>query len=537
MREVPTVVRCGALVALVLGSLSAQAPAGWATEKVLGEGLPAGFWLGAGTWAADRQGSPAPFVQTSGLGNSLTGGGVFLNGGLKAGAWDLGAKVLAYREVGGSSRLRLSQGHIRYQRPGGWAFSLEREPLVWGYGLNGGYVLGGAAQPFPKLRVVSPFLDRSFFSVPLGRWKGEVFLGRLEDSRILSEVIQDPSYRSRFIAQKEDPQRPFLSGLRAEAAFGDSVEFYANWINLFGGLENGVSRTRGYGFGDYLTAFLGAKDTLAERGVDLNQPQPGTRPPEVKSASNADVGMRIRFRGLERLLGAEDVRAYVSRGSKAVNTIAFGLLRRQPGRYLGKDLDADWTSVSNGSIGDIWSRPYRYTAPSPQVPNDAVGILVAWPGWKVGLEYLDTVNSRNQFGGREVQYGHRSFTHYDYKTGFYYEGDALGSALGGEARYGTVHVQWEAGDRWTLLAWIHAGERPFRDVLADWVLDHPGKHPVRNRFIGLQATVEYRGPSGFLARGGSSFVRESAVLNEQGRSGTGFRWFLDLGWTWLRPGR
>jgi len=525
----------GLMSLLVCGSLQGQAPPGWAGPTLLGSEQSSGPWLGAGIWSADRHGAPAPFVQSQGLGNALTGNGASFAAGWKGWGWDLGLRTIAYRTPDGSGRLELEHGHIQFQSPGGWRFALEQEPMVWGYGLNGGYVLGVAGRPFPKVHVTSPMAPRSWFSVPLGSWKGEFFVGRLENHRKLSENIQDPSYRSRFIAKGGDPQRPFLSGFRAEAAFGDSVEFYLNWINLFGGIENGVDRFRGYDLGDYLTALTGAKDTLIEHDSDMSQPQPGLRGVKAKSSSNSDVGMRIRFAFLEDLLRARDVRLYVSRGSKGVNNIAFGLLAHRPGYYIGRDLNADWRALVNVSPANIWNRTYRYTAPSPQVPNDAVGILLDWPRWKVGLEYLDTVNVRNQFGGRNVEDGHRSFTHPDYKSGFYYEGDALGSALGGEARYGTVHVQWDPNPAWRALLWLHSGDRPFRDVLSDWLLDHPGKAPVRNRFIGLQAVVEHRKPSGLLLRLGASTQRQSALLNEQGRAGVGFRWFTELGWTWARP--
>ncbi len=494
-----------------------------------------GLWYGGGIWSADKHGPAAPFVQSLGLGNALTGGGASISAGWKSAQWDVGARALAYRTSDGANQFSLDRGHVRFQSLGGWVYALEREPLVWGFGLNGGYVLGEAARPFPKFRLTTPMSPRSLFSVPLGSWKGELFFGRLENHRVLSENIQDPSYRSRFISRDGDPQRPFLSGLRAQAAFGDSVEFYFNWINLFGGVVNGVDQLEGYSLGDYLTAFTGGKDTLIENGADLSQSQPGLTGVKAKSASNSDVGMRIRFAFLEEFMDARDVRLYVSRGSKAVNTVSFGLLYHRPGYYIGKDLNADWRALVNISPSNIWGRNYRYTAPSPQVPNDAVGILMDWPRWKVGLEYLDTVNARHQFDNRDVEKGHRSFTHDQYKTGFYYEGDALGSALGGEGRYGTIYLQWDPVPEWRVLTWFRSGDRPFRDVLLDWLEDHPGKFPVRNRFVGLQAVVEHRGKAGRLLRLGASTERESAVLNEQGRSGMGFRWFMDLGWTWSKP--
>lgn len=530
--------RCQVRLAVLLQSVTwlpavAQAPPGWAAQEPLGSGLPLGSWVGASLWSADKHGPAAPFVDSLGLGNAVTGGGVTVSAGWKASRWDLAVRAMALRTPTGQDQFRLDRGHVRFQTSGGWTYALEQEPMVWGYGLNGGYLLGEAARPFPRIRVASPMAARSIFSVPLGRWRGEVFLGRLEGQRVLSEDIQDPSYRSRVIAQEGDPEKPYLSGFRAEAEFGDNIEFYLNWINLFGGMVNGVNRFNGYSLGNYLTAFTGLKDTLIENSYDMTQPHPGIPGVNAKSASNSDVGMRIRFPFLEDLLHARDVRIYISRGSKAVNTIPYGLLARRPLYYIGKDIRADWHDGLN--VGKIWNRSYRYTAPSPQVPNDGVGILMNWQVWKIGVEYLDTVNASNQFNGRPVEQGHRSFTHWDYKSGFYYEGDALGSALGGEARYGTLYAQWDPALAWRFLAWFHAGDRPFRDVLQDWLLDHPGKTPVRDRFLGLQAVAEHRGANGMLLRLGASTERESAVLNEAGRSGLGFRWFMDVGWTWAKP--
>ncbi len=524
---------------LVVVSLHGQVPAGWAARPPLGSDLPQGFWLGAGIWSADRHGPPAPFIESLGLGNGTSGNGVNAELGWKGQRWDVALRLTGYRDETGQDQALVSRWHLTYLSPGGWTTSFEREPLVWGYGLNGGYLLGEASRPVPKLRVSTPMTPLRIWGIPLGAWKGQVFLGQVDAATTLPEDTQSMSFKSRSIASQGTPVRPFLSGIRAEAAFGDSVEFYVNWINLFGGTLNGRQIDSGYGFTDYLTAFLGAKDARIEGGTDLVSAGPSQyRPLDVISASNSDVGMRIRFQALEALLGARDVRFYVSRGSKGVH-ISYGPLFKKPIYYIGKDLDADWRAVVNFAPGSIWGRSYRYTAPSPIVPNDAVGMLVDWGRWKVGVEYLDTVNGRDQSDGKapgiDPLYGHRSFTHGFYQVGFYDQGDPLGSALGGEARYGTFHVQWDPTQAWRIQGWLESGDRPFRDGLDEWLLDHQGKHPVRNRFTQLQVVVEHHGRDGFLARSGVSAQRQSAVLNEYGRGGTGFRWFQELGWTWTRP--
>ncbi len=528
-------IRLGSAV-LLASSLYGQVPDGWAARLPLGTGMQPGVWFGGGVWSADRHGPAAPFIESLGLGNGTVGNGVNAEMGWKGIHWDVAMRLTGYRDASGGDHALVSRGHLTYRSAGGWTTSLEREPLVWGYGLNGGYLLGEASRPIPKLRVATPMAPLSAWGVPLGAWKAQVFLGQVDAATTLPENIQSPSLKTRSIASQGTPVRPFLSGVRAEAAFGDSVEFYLNWISLFGGTLNGRQIDSGYTFTDYLTAFLGAKDARIEGGTDLVTGGPSQyRPLDVISASNSDVGMRIRFQVLESLLRARDVRFYVSRGSKGVH-ISYGPLLKKPLYYLGKDMDADWRAVTSFAPGSIWGRTYRYSAPSPIVPNDGVGVMIDWGVWKAGLEYLDTVNVRDFSGGTvpgvDPLYGHRSFTHSFYQVGFYDQGDPLGSALGGEARYGTFHVQWDPSRAWRFLGWIQSGDRPFRDDLGDWLLDHPGKHPVRNRFTQVQVVVEHHGRDGFLARSGASAQRQSAVLNEYGRGGTGFRWFLELGWTW-----
>lgn len=518
------------------GLASAQMPEPWRVEPQLGAGTPAGpTWYGAGLWAADKHGPPATFVQSRGLGNALLGTGVSLEAGRASGAWDLAGKVILYRDPDGTARGDLEQGHLRYTSSGGWRWGFEQEPLVWGYGLNGGYTLGEAARPVPKFRVESSFRERSLLGIPLGAWKGEFFWGRLEARRTLGENVQDPSFRRRQLGA--DPQGPFLTGYRAEARFGDSLEFYLNWVNLFGGSVGGVSMTRGYGLGDWLTAMVGAKDALAEGSNSITDPalQSHDYHNKARSASSSDVGMRFRSRPMERLLGAQDVRFYITRGSKAVNII-YGAAFRQPLYTLGQDLQMDWRAVRDLDPGRIWKRKARYWAPSPEVPNDVIGVLLAWERFRLGLEYLDTSNRRGQFEELPGPNGHRSFVHGLYLTGFYHHGDALGTALGGEAKVSTLRAEWDLGSAWTAQTWLHFGQRPYMDRTEDWLLDHPGRAPVDTSFWGLQQCVSYQGRSGFRLRGGASYQYQSAVAYQQGVAGNGFRWLLELGWRWSGPG-
>lgn len=522
------------LAGLAAGPLCAQMPPGWQEPRALGTSMPAGgAWYGAGFWAADHHGPPAPFIQSLGLGNSLVGGGMYLEAGRVSGPWDLAGQLLLYKDPNGGDRASLQQGHIAYTTRGGWRFGLEKEPLVWGYGLNGGYVLGSAARPFPRFRIRSPFRALSVAGVPLGVWKGQIFWGKLESRRTLGEDIQDPAYRATLLPQ--DPQGPLVSGVRAEARFGDDSEFYLNWLNLFAGTVQGRAMAQGYGLGDWFTAMFGLKDSLAEGSnlpSDPNAPQGHTYANKARSASTSDVGFRFRSRVVERWLGAQDVRFYVSRGSKAVNTL-FGAVYHQPLYTLAQDVQRDWKAlVVSHSLGKIWNQKWRYWAPSPQVPNDTVGVTVAWSRLRLGLEYQDTSNEWDQVPGEPVPNGHRSFTNSIYPTGFYYLGDPLGTALGGEAHVATLRAEWQASPAWSFQTWLHHGARPFRDHVDLWTQVHPGETPGINRFLGLQETVTYRRPLGFRAQAGASWQHQDAVDYQSGVSGNGFRWFLETGWRW-----
>lgn len=525
---------------LAAAPLAAQMPENWDRNQALGAETEAKAWWGGGIWSADKNGPPAPFVDSLGFGNGLVGSGIHLEGGFEAGHWDVAAEVIGYREPsdtvgGGEKRLSLYRSHILHRSKHGWVAGLEQEPLNWGYGLQGGHTLGESGRPFPRFRVESPRAKFEFLGVPLGAWKGQFFLGRLLGDRPLGEEVQDPSYRSRRIAAVGDPKQPYISGFRLDSVFGEDIEVYMNYINLFGGTLNGKNLLEGYRFKDYATAFLGFKDALAEGNTDLNDPNhpPTTYKNLARSASNSDVGFRVRIEPLQKLLRADDVRFYVSRGSKAVN-IQFGLFVHKPLYYWWQDTRKDLQKLGGGALASTWDQRTRYTAPSPDVPNDTVGLLMSWSKLRVGVEYLDTVNPTNQ-DGRDLETGHRSFEHSLYLKGFYYGGDPLGEALAGEARAWTVNLQWALGPRLSAKSWIVWGQRPFRDVPDLWILDHPGAMAVANKFGGAQQTVDWRFSANGTLRLGASAQHQSAVQNVKGDASTGFRWFADLGFTW--PGR
>jgi hypothetical protein len=511
--------------------LLAQMPPGWKVQRPLGADAPAGSWFGVGTWSADRHGPSATFTDSLGLGNALTGTGVHLEGGWKAGRLDLAAQWLAVHSPTGADYLTLYRGHLAWR--GRWQAGLEMEPLVWGYGLNGGYLLGQASRPFPRIRVESPMVDLRPFKVPLGRWGFQVFLGRLENHRTFSDSLQNRLQQVNLAAAQGDPQAPLLSGYRLQAEFSDFMEFYANYLNLWGGTRNGRSMLQGYGLGDYATAMFGLKDSLAEAHVDPNSGQVynPVLVNKAQSSSVADVGFRVRSRPLERLLGAEGVHGYYARGSKSMGS-SFGLLRRNPAKYGGRDLDNEFQRFIHFRVMESWRDTGRYTSPNLTSPNETVGALVAWRRLRVGLEYLDAIN---RYGAGEPQV--RPWNNSIYLSGFYTYGDPLGNAVGGEARTTTLRVEAEFSDRWSGTTLLRRGIRPFRDDLALWQAAHPGLAPVTDAFLGLQQSLAWRIRPGLALEAGASWERHGAVDNLPGARKNGFRWYSDLSCRWPVAGR
>ena len=511
----------------VVTTLAAQAPGGWNQRPPLGfDGAADEPWYGAGLWAADHHGPTTTLTDSLGLGNGLTGGGFHLEGGFRWRDWDVAAEVLGNRNSQGQAYLTLYRSHLWYRGRSGWQGGFEQEPLVWGYGLNGGYLLGEAARPFPRLRVESPMAPLRILRVPLGTWGWQAFMGRMESHPVLAGSIQDASWRRRAWADNGNPAAPFLMGYRAQAEFGPLLEFYINYLNLWGGTLNGRGMTQGYNLGDYLTAVTGLKDPLAEAGTDYSTP--GQTAPggvnKANSASEFDWGIRFKAPALARALRADTVHLYLSRGSKSVLWPVKVFLKR-PFYYAGKDLRRDFDNlVANPNLGMLWYQNSRYTAPSESVPNDTVGILAAWPRVRAGLEYFSGVNSADQ--------GNRPFTHWQYLSGFYSYGDPLGNAMGGEAIVTTARLEVDFSSRLTGATVVIRGHRPFRDVLADWQLDHPGASPAKNRFTQLQQTLRWKAGRTTTLTGSMAWQRQGAVEYVSGRYGNGFAWFLDLSFRW-----
>jgi hypothetical protein len=518
-----------ACLLLILGlgpALAAQMPTGWNVQKPLGQDQP-GPWFGFGLWSADQQGPAATLVDSLGLGNSITGNGFHLEGGLRAGKWDLAAEALGGRTPEGDTFLTLYRGHAtwRSRERNGWELGLEREPLVWGYGLNGGYLLGEAARPFPRARVESPMRALHLWRVPLGTWGFQAFMGQMEAGRQLSTSLQNPRGNNDLYKTNGAPDAPFLNGYRLQATFGPNFEFYANYINLWGGTQDGHKVTEGYNFGEYLTSMFGLKDTLAEANADPSDPNPSPTPykNKARSASNSDVGLRMRLRPLEGVLGAQTVHAYLSRGSKNIWWNP-GLFLGNPIRYGWRDIREEARRLSETRLTGIWNNTGRYTAPNLTSPNDALGLLVTYPGLRLGLEYLDTAD--------DPQAGVRSFTHYIYLSGFYTHGDPLGNAIAGEARTTTARIEADLTPRLTSTTLLHLGTRPFRDTLSLWQADHPDRFPAPERFWGFQQAVKWQFTRNAALDLGVAWQRHTAVDNLPGNDADAFRYHADVSYRW-----
>ena len=515
--------------AFALAPLAAQAPPGWNHQAPLGGDAPdQGSWHGAGIWAGDHHGPVTTLTDSLGLGNALTGGGFHLEGGLRKGRWDLAAEVLGNRNGQGHAYLTLYRSHLWYRGERGWQGGFEQEPLVWGYGLNGGYTLGEADRPFPRLRVVSPMADLHLFRVPLGTWSWQAFMGRLENHPVLSRSLQNPSYASRAISSQGNPEAPFLMGYRVQATFGPLMEFYLNTVNLWGGTRNGKGMADGYNLGEYATAILGIKDALTEASFDYSgvSAAPTKSVNRAQSSTEIDVGFRLQTPFITSALGADASWLYVSRGSKS----AFWPVKvflGQPFYYAAKDVKRDFTDlILRPNPGIWWNTSTRYTAPSLNQPNDTVGVQVSWPQVRAGLEYFACADISSGGGG------FRPFTHGTYLTGFYYYGDPLGSPLGGEQVSISAKLEMDFTPRLTGATTLTRGFRPFRDNLADWQQDHPGAAPAKNRFTGLQQELTWKRSETTTLGLGAAWQRQGAVENMAGHGGNGFAWFADLSYRW-----
>jgi hypothetical protein len=271
----------------------------------------------------------------------------------------------------------------------------------------------------------------------------------------------------------------------------------------------------------------GLKDPLAETSTnfsDPNRPDPQYLN-HARSSSNFDLGMRFQLPPLANLLSADRAWGYISRGSKGV-TLSWGVLAKRPLYWLGKDLEHDARYALQGAPRRTWYNVDNHVVPNLIVPNDVFGLLIQWPGFRVGVERRSTSNYP------EVSY--RSFVNDIYATGFYRDGDPLGEALGGETDTTTLRLESDLTARLSTTLWFIRGARPFRDNPTLWVVDHPGAAWTEDRFSGVQGDVAWKVDAARTFRAGCAWEGHSAAGYILGNRGSGFRWFAELSARWFR---
>ncbi len=525
-----TTFRTAALLGLVASPILAQAPLlqdgaedlrqarlAW----TVGEPVPSPFRvpsLEVGLGAAGSEGLYAPLIGGEGFGHGMQGWGAGLQGRYFRGGWSLSATTVTFRD-GAITRGILQRGTLAYQTQGGWRFALEQNPFQWGFGLNGGYLMGDSARPFPRASVSTPEAALHLWSVPLGRWSAEFFYGRLEWNRDIPEWMSNRQTQLSAKVSSGDIRRPDLSGARFTGRFGPHVELNLAGTSMWGGVDpSGRNRQRGYTWDDYLLGFFGAEN-IGRSEASGGQGHFDLSGFKQISMGHAMAEARVRIPALADYVGAKGASVYLSRGSKNVNWQWKDFLRH-PGAAIRRDLSKDWELIKRGRVrgGDymdsIWGRGTREAVPTLEHANDMLGLQLVWERWDLGLEYADTVNIPADGNG------YRVYSHGTYRAGYSRYGDSLGLPFGGDAITRTVDLGfpmiWEGKGRLKVVS----GIRAFRDNLALWTDAHPGQTPELDRFWFLQADAQWRTPNG---RVGASISSERD-RNLQFVAGASPRW-------------
>ncbi|HEX7553818.1 MAG TPA: hypothetical protein VF378_09695 [Geothrix sp.] len=453
-----------ALVCLLLGSpLVAQTPIAqdgalalrqrWLAEVVDPDRVPqtAPVAWEAGTFMSlRRQSDWMPLIDGEGLGSALQGAGFTGAGGWSGNGWTLQGRFLAFKErETGASRVRMQEFEATKTTRSGWRFGLEEGPMAWGYGMAGGYLMGSSHLPFMRAVMETPECALSVFGVPLGRWKMETFLGRLEWERQIPEWISDPKDVASSLATQGDRRRPDISGMRFKARFGDLVDMNIGAVSRWGGVRSDGSRVMSGASGsDYLLAYFGAENlVVAEATGNAQDPDPAKRyqsNPNYKNLSNAvaDVEFRLRLPALAQATGANGVAVYLSRGASNVNWQWKDFLRH-PQSAISHDLSFYWSQLSkpgarllHSDPNSFWGWGYSEAAPSLTHINDTIGVQWVYDTWDLGAEIEDT---RNQVYPDST---FRTYGNSAYLSGHSRYGDSLGQAFGGELYRQSLSWTW-----------------------------------------------------------------------------------------------
>lgn len=474
--------------------------------------------LEVGLGGAGSEETYTPLIGGEGFGHGMQGWGIGLQGKYFYGGWSLSTTAVVFRE-GEISRGILQRGAIAYQTKGGWRFALEQTPFQWGFGPNGGYLMGDSARPFPRLSMSTPEAALHLWSVPLGRWSAEFFYGRMEWNREIPEWMSNRLTQLAAKADRGDIRRPDLSGARFTGRFGPHVELNLAGVSMWGGVDpQGRNRQRGYTWDDYLLGFFGAEN-IGRSEASGGQGNFDLSNFKQISMGHAMAEARVRIPALADLLGAKGASVYLSRGSKNVNWQWKDFLHH-PGAAINRDLSKDWNLIKRGRIrgGDymdsIWGRGTREAVPTLEHANDMIGFQLVFNDWDLALDYADTVNIPADGGG------YRVYSHSTYLAGLSRYGDSLGLPFGGDTITRTADLGFPLLFEGRGRLKVVSGIRVFRDNLALWSTDHPGQGPELNRFWFLQADAQWRTPTG---RAGASISSERD-RNPQFVNGAAPRW-------------
>jgi len=449
-----------------------------------------------GSFAAfGRHSDWMPLINGEGLGSALQGAGIAAAGGWRGNGWTLQGRFLAFKEQDtGASRLRLQEFEATRMTQGGWRFGLVQGPMDWGYGMAGGYLMGASHLPFMRAVVESPEWDLSLFRVPLGRWKVETFLGRLEWNREIPDWISNPKTVANSLATQGDRRRPEISGMRFKGRFGELFEMNFGVVSRWGGVRADGSRVMsGVTDKDYLLAYFGAENiAVAETTGNAQDPNGANRfkaNPNYKNLSNAVANVEFRWRlpAIAQLTGAKGFAIYLSRGAANVNWQWKDFLHH-PGSAISHDLTFYWHELSkpgrrmlHSDPDSLWAWAYPQAAPALVHINDTFGMQWVYDTWDLGVELDDT---RNQVYPDST---FRTYGNSAYISGHSRYGDSLGQAYGGELYRQSLSWAWRPRSGQEVKILLSDCIRVPRDVpqagLAPEVDDH---------FLALQVDFQQR---------------------------------------------
>ncbi|WP_243286412.1 capsule assembly Wzi family protein [Geothrix terrae] len=380
-----------------------------------------------------------PLIHGVGQGSVTSGHGLMAGGTWSRDGWEISALGTALRDVDDHlTRGRLLEFSLVKHTQGGWRWGLEKQPFQWGYGLFGGYLVGDAHDPVPRLVLESPSVDLHLFGVPLGSWGFETFLGRLEWDRQVPAWISNPGTVQQSLEAHGDIRRPNFSGLRLKAAFGPNVDMNFGVVSRWGGVDaQGRNILNGLSWWNYPLGYLGAENILvAETTGNAQNPDPSQRftpPSSYHNISNAvaNVELRIRFpETAARWFGAHGMAIHLSRGANNVNWQWRDFLRH-PFSAWSHDLSFAARKLGNGRLAgsspdSLWGWAYAEATPSLVHINDTIGVQWVFDHWDLGFELSDLHNQPypastfRTYGNGRFLSGHSRY------------GDSLGQPLGGE---------------------------------------------------------------------------------------------------------